>query len=111
VQPPSAEQARVVDEGAVARQAVVDHGPHAADALEQRVHARDLGIPVEAQAMLGPTPERELVGVLGQDDDLLVAALVAEEDEGKAGPLHLEASLQLSDRLNAERRGCHRGPS
>jgi hypothetical protein len=75
------------------------------------VHPRDLGIPVDAQALLGPAPDGELVSVLGQDHDLLVAALVAEEDEGEARALDLQARLQLSDRLNTERRGCHRGPS
>src|SRR4051794_31736843 len=93
LEPAAPVDALAVDVGPIAREAVVDHDPVAANRLDLRVQARDLGVPPERDVALGAPAHgdrpRERV-------DHLRAAAVTVEQERLAPPLGIEAGLYLS---------------
>ena len=89
--------ALAVDERAVAREAVVDDRPVALHALEQRVHAGDLVVPVEHHVHELPASDRDLVHVLLECDDVLPMLAVTVDQERHAGALGVHACLQVGD--------------
>jgi hypothetical protein len=89
LQAPPALDALAVEEGAIARDAVVGDGPRAAEPLELRVQPRDLDVPAEAEQVAGVTPHRH-PAVLGQREDALLALAVAQQQKRPAGALGCE---------------------
>jgi hypothetical protein len=75
----------LVDEGAVAGEAVVDQGALAAHDVDLGVQARHLLVPTQAHVGGLATAHPQLLGArLDRHDRLLVGA-VAEDQEGAAG--------------------------
>jgi len=108
LQPPAAVDALAVEEGAVARAAVVDERPLLPHPLERRVHARHGRVP----------GQRDVAGVLAADrqahlvveqQDALVAVALAVEHERHVAPGRVEALLELPRGGGAQRLGqrCH----
>ena len=83
VQAPPAAHPLAVDEGAVTREAVVHHDPRVVDALEARVNAGDLIVPVEQQVSARLAADRR-ARPLGQEELLLPVVPVRELKEGPA---------------------------
>ena len=100
-----------VDEGPVARQAVVGHRPGVADVLELGVHARDPLVPVQREVDALAAPDGQPVAVGGQPDEVLGLGAVAQQQERLALALGEDALLHLDrgGRVRVQRRAGRAG--
>src|SRR5262249_54495143 len=96
------------DERAVTREAVVDHRPILADALEQRMRARHLEVPRQGDLRVGGAADRYAFAFGLEHQDLLRAVAVSPEQKGHPRALGLDPGLDVG-RARTRWLGCRLG--
>jgi uncharacterized protein DUF6077 len=104
-EPRAPPHAMSVHERSVAREAVVDQRPVPAGALEDRVHARHLGVPGERDLARGAAADVHQRRLAAQLHDVLAALAVAEQHVRRAGALGLQPLDHLVGGLGTQCRG------
>ena len=108
-EPHAPAHAMSVHERSVAREPVVDERPVAAGALEDRVHAGDLGVPRQRDLARRAAADVHQRRLARERDDPLAALAVAEQHVRRAGALGRQPVDDLAGGLGTQRggRGFH----